>query len=332
MQISGSVDQNLWCTVTISDIDYYGYLRGWAGQRSPSRTLALNDFDYVQPYSGSYEFSFDVSAYQGQTIIIRAALYDTSTYEGLPTHDAEDTLYISNGGGGGYDPGEDDETINVSHSATNSSITCYITLTGFSSVHHISIVLYRDSHSHTEPSDTPNSSQNIYTTSGSVTFESLPADNYRIWIYVFATSNGSSIASQAYPSRNSWIAISGTSKPDYWYWNSSTLRRNAYNALINKTATTNFSYSVWNELCDKVSEVRVASGNSTWNSYYLTLAKTKMTSSDKILTATRYNSLRYNIGSIYTTGINEVSTGDKVYGQTHFLNLTNKINEWIDAL
>ena len=330
MNISGSVDQDLWCTVTISNIDYYGYLRGWAGNSSRTKTIALNNFGYVQPYSGSYEFSFDVSSYQGQTIIIRAALYDASTYAGTPTYDAEDTLYISSGGGGGYDPGEDDEEIiNIDCTIGTGTIDCTVELTGFSTVHHAAVVLYRDSYSHTSPSNTPNSSQNIYNDFGTVTFTNLPTDNYRIWVYVYTTASGSYIASEAYPSATRWMSVTAASAPAYWSWTASTARRKAQTALNNKGAVSDFSYTVWNELCEKVLEIRQALG-SGWNSYYLTFAKTKMTASDKTLTAARYNSLRYNVGVSYSTGIGEVSSGDIVKGQIHFLNLTDKINEWID--
>ena len=125
------------------------------------------------------------------------------------------------------------------------------------------------------------------------------------------------------------MSVTAASAPAYWSWTASTLRRNAQTALNNKGAVSNFSYTVWNELCEKVLEIRQALGKS-WNSYYLTFAKTKMTASDKTLTAARYNSLRYNVGDSYSTGISEVSSGDTVKGQIHFLNLTDKINEWID--
>lgn len=53
-----------------------------------------------------------------------------------------------------------------------------------------------------------------------------------------------------------------------------------------------------------------------------------MTSSDKTLTAARFNSVRYNIGAHYSTGISEVASGDPVLG-SYFTTLTTKLNEWI---
>lgn len=114
--------------------------------------------------------------------------------------------------------------------------------------------------------------------------------------------------------------------------------RAAYTAVTTGGAASDFSYLVWNDMCDKVQEVLDVTG-ATWvtkdnntGETLLSLDDTKMTSSDKTLTAKRYNSLRLNVGSHYSTGIDPVSTGDKVIGQTHFINLMSKVNEWIATL
>ena len=114
--------------------------------------------------------------------------------------------------------------------------------------------------------------------------------------------------------------------------------RAAYTAVTTNGAVSDFSYLVWNDMCDKVQEVLdvleeawVTKDNNTGETL-LSLDDTKMTSSDKTLTAKRYNSLRLNVGSHYSTGINPVSTNDKVIGQTHFINLMSKVNEWIATL
>ena len=87
---------------------------------------------------------------------------------------------------------------------------------------------------------------------------------------------------------------------------------------------------MWNDLCDKVKEILDATGGS-WDSTYATYANTKMTSSNKTLTATKFNSLRYNIGSHYSTGITDVDTNDDVLG-SYFTKLASCINGWIDTL
>lgn len=104
----------------------------------------------------------------------------------------------------------------------------------------------------------------------------------------------------------------------------------AYTATTNKTATTNFSYLVWNDMVDKCKEILDAI-NSSWDSRYASYTNTKMTSSDKVLTAKRFNSLRYNIGSHYSTGIQEVAKGDIVYGDK-VRSLGNLMTVWISDL
>lgn len=120
----------------------------------------------------------------------------------------------------------------------------------------------------------------------------------------------------------SWTASNGNA--------SASLTQAAYSAVVNKTAVTNFSYLVWNDLCDKVKEILDATGGS-WDSTYATYANTKMTSSNKTLTATKFNSLRYNIGSHYSTGITDVYPNDDVLG-SYFTKLASCINGWIDTL
>lgn len=119
-----------------------------------------------------------------------------------------------------------------------------------------------------------------------------------------------------------------------WSWTASngsateTQTKNAYNAVVNGTAVSNFSYLVWNDMVDKVLEIVTALG-SGWNDYYAAYENTIIDSSDKTLTAEKFNSLRYNIGSNYSTGIDEVSKGDPVLGE-YFTTLADCINGWID--
>ena len=120
----------------------------------------------------------------------------------------------------------------------------------------------------------------------------------------------------------SWTASNGNA--------SASQTQAAYSAVVDKTAVTNFSYLVWNDLCDKVKEILDATGGS-WDSTYATYANTKMTSSNKTLTATKFNSLRYNIGSHYSTGIADVAPNDDVLG-SYFTKLASCINGWIDTL
>lgn len=116
-----------------------------------------------------------------------------------------------------------------------------------------------------------------------------------------------------------------TPRPSYWTWNTT-----ESTALNNQGAFSAVTYSRWNAMVDKVAEVQDAAGVS-WDSRYATKAATKCSASDRVLTAARYNSLRYNVGRYYATGISEVSPGDTVRGW-HFLQLMKKVNDWIDSL
>lgn len=112
----------------------------------------------------------------------------------------------------------------------------------------------------------------------------------------------------------------------HWSW--TTAEREAF---TNHGSCRVIAYTRWNELCEKIVEIHTAHGSTgTWNSHYLSLDDTKMTAYDKTLTAARFNSLRYNIGTHYSTGIQEVSTGDIVMGE-YFIKLETAINGWIDA-
>ena len=137
---------------------------------------------------------------------------------------------------------------------------------------------------------------------------------------------------------NSWSDRVTTDKilVSAWSWSSSngtasaSQTKAAYTALTNNGSTSDFSYLVWNDMCSKVIEIENAAG-LTWSTKYASYADTKMSSSDKVLTATRFNSLRYNIGHSYSTGINEVASGDTVYAW-YFTTLARCMNEWIDEL
>lgn len=137
---------------------------------------------------------------------------------------------------------------------------------------------------------------------------------------------------------NSWSTRVTTDKivVAAWSWSSSngtasaSRTKAAYNALINNGSTSDFSYLVWNDMCSKVIEIENAAG-LTWSTKYASYADTKMSSSDKVLTATRFNSLRHNIGRSYSTGINEVVSGDTVYAW-YFTTLARCMNEWIDQI
>ena len=130
-----------------------------------------------------------------------------------------------------------------------------------------------------------------------------------------------------------------SSKPtfiDYWNWNqnngsaTAALTRTAYNAIQNRGAVASFSYLVWNDIVDKVKEILDEVGDP-WDTRYTTYSGARMSSSDRTLTADKFNSVSYNIGLRVSTGINTQYPGDIVYGD-YFITLTDCINTWIDQL
>lgn len=123
---------------------------------------------------------------------------------------------------------------------------------------------------------------------------------------------------------------------DKFYWNQSNgsasaqATQTAYSAVSNNDDVDDFSHLVWNDIVDKVKEVLDESG-FYWDTAYATYENTKMSAVDKTLTAARFNSARYNVGTHHATGIEEKYSGETVYG-SYILTLVSKLNEWIDTL
>ena len=125
--------------------------------------------------------------------------------------------------------------------------------------------------------------------------------------------------------------------PEPWSWSSSngdatrSQTQAAYNALVNGGACENFSYKVWNDMCDKVKEV-IDFEDEVWQSKYASLSATKMSSSDKTLTAKRFNSLNWNVTYLRGSGVMvERNKGDAVRGR-YILEMMELLNEYIDDL
>ena len=182
------------------------------------------------------------------------------------------------------------------------------------------------------------------TSSGNITVTGLSSGTtYEIqaWVTLYDGSNvyiGSFTETTDSPTPTvtpwSWTSANSTVNPSHTAEATAAQTTAARNACQNKTAVSNFKYQVWNDLVYKVSEARVASGHSEWNTNngtYATRTNTLMTSSSKTLTALRYNSMRYNLGELYSTGISDVTSGvTRVNGTTHFINFVTKLNEFIN--
>lgn len=174
--------------------------------------------------------------------------------------------------------------------------------------------------------------------------------DYTVYAYIkFGTTYGPT--GDSYYSLGSYIVKTAGTNISVWTWTApntySSITRTGFiatqaqmtsakNALdkVDGYTTQDFSHRVWNDLVWKVSEARVAKGvSSQWNDNYgCTRSETLMDeddSTDRVLTAVRYNSLKNNLGENYSTGIADVSTNDSIIAQTHFYQLTDKLNEWI---
>lgn len=112
---------------------------------------------------------------------------------------------------------------------------------------------------------------------------------------------------------------------DNWYWSTS---------ISKGVAVSKVSYKEWNSLISKIDELLDTGYYGSWltkssEGATLSMSASKMTSSDKKLTADRFNSVRYNIGAHRGTGIPKVSSGDIVYAD-YFDSLETAINKWIN--
>lgn len=121
-----------------------------------------------------------------------------------------------------------------------------------------------------------------------------------------------------------------------WSWTSSNgsastaLTANAHTAVTSGGYLSDFSYLVWNDLCDKVNATAIAAGDA-WIVNWGSLSATKMSSSNKNMTAVRFNALKNNIGARESTGIQDVVAGQTIYG-SYFTTLTTKLNAWISRI
>ncbi len=124
--------------------------------------------------------------------------------------------------------------------------------------------------------------------------------------------------------------------PAKWDWESAgatsdaTQMKTAHNAVLYNGKTTDFSFYVWDDLCNKVNELLHYKGR-TWDTFYATLLNTRMKYNDKELSALRFNSLRNNLDFAWGTGMDKVEPDDDVLG-SYFIALANCINDCIDSL
>ena len=108
--------------------------------------------------------------------------------------------------------------------------------------------------------------------------------------------------------------------------------RNAYAILQGTRPADDFSHMVWNDLVDKVEEMRRAVGGvwDTVDGKYLTASACKAAAGDT-LRAAAYNAVKVNVGNIQSTGIPDVSPGDEITGY-HIIHMVDVLNSIIGGL
>ena len=144
------------------------------------------------------------------------------------------------------------------------------------------------------------------------------------WLDIYDSGSFTTDDPAVYVSHWSWSESNGSAST------SQTVR--AYNVLMGNVTADQFAHEVWNDLVDKVVEVREALGYS-WDRAggdYPSASGCKMNAGDR-LTADAYNGVRYNIGSVFSTGISDQSPGDPITGYKIY-HLTDILNRIIDDI
>lgn len=169
-----------------------------------------------------------------------------------------------------------------------------------------------------------------YSTTTTKTYTGLDPSTGYIIVVSWSTSTTGMGNYDYYPVTTDSLSV------EYWSWTSSNgsataaQTEAAYDAITGNGITSDFSYKVWNDMVEKVVDIWHAQGGY-WDTTKLSYDQTLMTASDRVLTAARFNSLRYNIGLNVSTGITDKSPGDVVRG-SYFITLANCLNDWIDTL
>lgn len=257
-------------------------------------TLATDDYLNSSGYPNSYSQSYSNGSYtQGG--------YGDSSYSNSVT--LEDPSFTT--------------------SKTTSSVTIKVTDSGDYSYFSYSL---RDAN------DNIISAATSYSTTKTKTYTGLEPSTDYIIVVSWSTSTTGMGNYEYYPVTTDSLSV------EYWSWTSSNgsataaQTEAAHDAITGNGSTSDFSYKVWNDMVEKVVDVWHAQGGY-FDTTYLSYNETLMTSSDKVLTAKRFNSLNYNIAQNAPsgTGIGYVYTGDTVKG-SYFTALATAINEWIDTL
>ena len=138
-----------------------------------------------------------------------------------------------------------------------------------------------------------------------------------------------------------WYGTNETSISDHTNPASSNETNLARKAIKEHGSVSDFNHRVWNDMCFKCREILSAlgyghEGLNGWVNQYLSFDDTLMHTGNSVMTADRFNSLRYNIGvkfKVYWSfdPDTDIKKGKPVYGY-YFTELTDAMNDWIDTL
>lgn len=141
------------------------------------------------------------------------------------------------------------------------------------------------------------------------------------------------VGGSSYTARAQWKA-----SMSQWSWYSSNGSATAaqtqqfYNVLCGTALPENgFSYLVWNDLVDKAQAVvSAAKPGVGWTNYGGLSSSGCKVSAGETFSAAKYNCVRYNLGSIISTGISDKYSGDEIKGY-YITTLTDTINSIINT-
>jgi hypothetical protein len=130
--------------------------------------------------------------------------------------------------------------------------------------------------------------------------------------------------------------------PASWDWSIGNINataaqtRAAYAAITSNGPTRNFNVIVWNDIVNKIIEMRQYWGDTDWSIAGATKSQTWMTPSEQ-MTAKIFNACVLNMPMIHpwpweaTLGRKLILPGDRCYG-AYFIYLTDALNHWIEDL
>lgn len=168
---------------------------------------------------------------------------------------------------------------------------------------------------------------------GDFNFEFVGAKTIRV--YGWAQTTG--FDQQYWEAGEATVTLTTSLSVEPWSWEKSngsadkTDTSRAYQILLGKQpVSAGFSHEVWNDLVDKVAEVRseLGLGWYTKTDVYVSAEECKVEPGDT-LSAKIYNSVRYQVGSYRGTNITDRVEGGEILGRhiTHMVDVLNDIIE-----